>query len=457
MTDKTDMPEGITRDDTVHGETYFTAADMATASAQGFRDGAASVSANAGEPFGWVKQSEIDYSKQFEGSINLWRMRYDCDVPVYLAAPPKGQVPEALRTQQPAPATLQPAPSAAAAVEQETDAVAKRRAKYLRNDTDAGRAYVAQYLRSMGQHYFDDYIQNDLAGDFACALASVLSLSLAQQAPQPSPTPQADSQPAGDYDVPEAVIEAVADALGEAYDCCRVWSAWSCGTMRSDDFSLVAEDGDRVAEIARAAITADRAARAQADSVTAPAGVMSEAKAWRCFHCEEVFTDKDSAALHFGASERQQAYCTIPVEHFRWMEEQQRRYFEEDTESHRTIHRLHLQSFENANRSEERGYARGLEDAKKYPHELGLMAAPQPTPPAQAADSVLEDAARKAIDKVLALFPFNAPIQTFTIGGGPHLTADGDTEFYSAKRIWALLREVKTTLDAARKQGANHD
>lgn len=75
----------------------------------------------------------------------------------------------------------------------------------------------------------------------------------------------------------------------------------------------------------------------------------------------------------------------------------------------------------------------------------------------QAADSVLEDAAREAIDKVLALFPFNAPIQTFTIGGGPCLTADGDTEFYSAKRIWALLREVKTTLDAARKQGVNHD
>lgn len=43
-----DMPEGITRDDTVHGETYYTAADMATAAAQGFRDGAASLAANAG-------------------------------------------------------------------------------------------------------------------------------------------------------------------------------------------------------------------------------------------------------------------------------------------------------------------------------------------------------------------------------------------------------------------------
>ncbi|MBT9513323.1 MAG: hypothetical protein IV104_13330 [Acidovorax sp.] len=50
MTDKTDMPEGITRDDTVHGETYFTAANMATAWANGFRDGVASLAANAGEP-----------------------------------------------------------------------------------------------------------------------------------------------------------------------------------------------------------------------------------------------------------------------------------------------------------------------------------------------------------------------------------------------------------------------
>ena len=45
MNTERDMPEGITRDDTVHGETYYTAADMATASAQGFRDGVASLSA----------------------------------------------------------------------------------------------------------------------------------------------------------------------------------------------------------------------------------------------------------------------------------------------------------------------------------------------------------------------------------------------------------------------------
>ncbi|MBD9406232.1 hypothetical protein IB236_12865 [Acidovorax sp. ACV02] len=89
-----------------------------------------------------------------------------------------------------------------------------------------------------------------------------------------STTPQADSQPAPvqDMELPESVVDAVAAALGDAYDCTRTWSAWSYGTMGSDDFLLVAEDGERVAEIARAAINAYRAARAPADSVTAPAG-----------------------------------------------------------------------------------------------------------------------------------------------------------------------------------------
>jgi hypothetical protein len=58
----------------------------------------------------------------------------------------------------------------------------------------------------------------------------------------------------------EAVYQAVAEALGSgAYDCLRVWSAWSCGTMGPDDFVPVAKDDDRVAEIADAAIEAIRA------------------------------------------------------------------------------------------------------------------------------------------------------------------------------------------------------
>jgi len=54
----------------------------------------------------------------------------------------------------------------------------------------------------------------------------------------------------------DAAKDAVAESLGDAYDCTRVWSAWSYGTMGSDDFSMVAEDSGRVHEITMAALEA---------------------------------------------------------------------------------------------------------------------------------------------------------------------------------------------------------
>jgi hypothetical protein len=65
----------------------------------------------------------------------------------------------------------------------------------------------------------------------------------------------------------EAVRAAVAEALGDTYDCIRVWEAWRVGTMGPDDFVLVAEDDDRVAEIADAAIEALRSATPPAPDV----------------------------------------------------------------------------------------------------------------------------------------------------------------------------------------------
>ena len=75
------------------------------------------------------------------------------------------------------------------------------------------------------------------------------------------------ASPVGAPEVRESVIEAIAEALGDAYDCTRVWSAWSYGTMSQDDFSLVAEDRSRLEEIADAAMLA-----------TAPATPVSEDK-----------------------------------------------------------------------------------------------------------------------------------------------------------------------------------
>ena len=54
----------------------------------------------------------------------------------------------------------------------------------------------------------------------------------------------------------DRVCSAIADALGDAYDYTRVWSAWSVGTMGEDDFALIRADDDRLREIAEAAISA---------------------------------------------------------------------------------------------------------------------------------------------------------------------------------------------------------
>lgn len=57
-------------------------------------------------------------------------------------------------------------------------------------------------------------------------------------------------------ELPPAVLERVSEALGEAMDCGRVWTAWGYGTMGPDDFSPVGQDEERVHEIATAAISA---------------------------------------------------------------------------------------------------------------------------------------------------------------------------------------------------------
>lgn len=73
----------------------FTAADMATASAQGFRDGVASLSANAGEPVAWQYRSLRDNGAWFDCTKERFEMR--CTQPeiwetrALYAAPPTAQ------------------------------------------------------------------------------------------------------------------------------------------------------------------------------------------------------------------------------------------------------------------------------------------------------------------------------------------------------------------------------
>ena len=61
------------------------------------------------------------------------------------------------------------------------------------------------------------------------------------------------AQPALTLKQIDKAYEAIREALGDAYDCMRVWSDWDIGTMGPYDFWPVAESDDRVAEIRNAA------------------------------------------------------------------------------------------------------------------------------------------------------------------------------------------------------------
>ena len=55
----------------------------------------------------------------------------------------------------------------------------------------------------------------------------------------------------------ERLRDAIAETLGDsAYDCTRVWSAWSVGTMGPDDFAPIVDDDERLSEIVCAALDA---------------------------------------------------------------------------------------------------------------------------------------------------------------------------------------------------------
>lgn len=69
-----------------------------------------------------------------------------------------------------------------------------------------------------------------------------------------------EAQPEPPADLVEQVAEAVegdiAEAIGTAYDCIRVWEAWWVGTMRADDFQPITDNPERLREISTAAARA---------------------------------------------------------------------------------------------------------------------------------------------------------------------------------------------------------
>ena len=75
----------------------FTAADMATVSAQGFRDGVASLAASAWEPVAWLYESPMPDGSVFTGAsaerlqVGVGTPPSTIEKPLYLAAPPTAQ------------------------------------------------------------------------------------------------------------------------------------------------------------------------------------------------------------------------------------------------------------------------------------------------------------------------------------------------------------------------------
>jgi len=66
---------------------------------EGIADGVARVEtlldAPEQEPFGWTKSSEIEQSQKYGGSVNVWRKKYDCDVPLYTKPQPVAELSDA--------------------------------------------------------------------------------------------------------------------------------------------------------------------------------------------------------------------------------------------------------------------------------------------------------------------------------------------------------------------------
>lgn len=91
-----------------------------------------------------------------------------------------------------------------------------------------------------------------------------------------------------------------------------------------------------------------------------------EAVKWRCFHCDEAFTDEAAARDHFGRSERQSPACQIDAAEYRKMEARMLSYNEEDSEMHRQIYRMESAHAAALKAEEEKGYARGLTDGAPY-------------------------------------------------------------------------------------------
>jgi len=105
-------------------------------------------------------------------------------------------------------------------------------------------------------------------------------------------------------------------------------------------------------------------------------------KQWRCFHCDDVFTSEVDARHHFGSGQGSDPACKIKaagefalLDALRNAEDELARYRNEDSDVLRVLWSTRADHAAELRREEEKGYARGLEDARRYPETIGLQRA----------------------------------------------------------------------------------
>jgi hypothetical protein len=104
--------------------------------------------------------------------------------------------------------------------------------------------------------------------------------------------------------------------------------------------------------------------------ITRAASVTRSLRWYRCFHCDEIFTDAELARLHFGKTFLATPACQVDAAHLREMEAQLARYHDEDTDLHRQIARMEWDHQRALRRAEEDGYAKGLRDGRSVTRGL---------------------------------------------------------------------------------------
>jgi len=93
-------------------------------------------------------------------------------------------------------------------------------------------------------------------------------------------------------------------------------------------------------------------------------------KNWRCFHCDSLFTNPKHAAEHFGVSEGDVPACKLSnseghlVTLIRKLQRELDDYRQEDSDVLRAWMSKESEHQQQLIREEEKGYARGLADAK---------------------------------------------------------------------------------------------